>query len=314
MKVAHWSILISFYLCLASAFAVADPVDTSLQKAVGTELFMSNDNESFSTQRLALEYFPSYHSADALTGIRYTSHWYQQNNWSLNGQQLTFVHRHIDPATANGWQINTGLFRQGGHDLLTLDGSYRTALTEQTGLELFVNRDWVETAIALDHGVHFTLAGVAVDQAVGTHVTLVGLGARQNFSDGNARNHRRLKLIFQPNLDSGLTLQARYRAYNSTSTDVGGAYFNPEHYSETMLALGWRKKIQGWNLNLTTGIGQQKIANDPNSSTHLIEGGLQSPANRHYSVRLRAGLVQSASFNSPNYRYKYLQIEWIVPF
>ena len=136
----------------------------------------------------------------------------------------------------------------------------------------------------------------------------------QNFSDSNARNHRRLKLIFQPNLDSGLTLQARYRAYNSTSEDVGGAYFNPEQYTEKMLALGWRKKIEGWSLNLTTGIGQQKIADDPNSATHLIEGGLQSPPSPNYSVRLRAGLVQSASFNSPNYRYKYLQTEWIIPF
>ena len=314
MKFAQCRVLMSFCLCLTSAFSLADPMDTSLRKAVGTELFISNDNESFSTQRGALEYFPRYRSADALTGVRYTSHWYQQKNWSSNGQQLTFLHRDIDPATANGWQLNAGLFHQGGHDLLSLDGSYRKALAQQTGLELFVNRDWVETAIALDNGVHFTLAGVAVDQGLGPHVTLVGLGGRQNFSDGNARNHRRLKLIFQPNLDSGLTLQARYRAYNSTSQNVGGAYFNPEHYNETMLALGWRKKVQGWSLNFTTGIGKQKITNDPRSATHLIEGGLQSPTHLHYSVRLRAGLVQSASFNSPNYRYQYLQTELIIPF
>ncbi|MDO8412383.1 MAG: hypothetical protein Q7S51_01190 [Gallionellaceae bacterium] len=314
MKYTHCRILIGLSLCLTHTIAIADPMDTPFSKAAGAELFVSNDNENFSTQRLALEYLPRYHSADALTGVRYTSHWYQQNNWSLNGQQLTFLQRYIDPATANGWQLNAGLFQQGGHDLLTLDGNYRKALAEHTGLELFVNRDWVETAAALDNGVHFTLAGVALDQGLGTHVTLVGLGARQNFSDGNARNHGRLKLILQPNLDSGLTLQARYRAYDSTSDNVGGVYFNPGHYTETMLALGWRKKIQGWNLNLTTGIGQQKIADDPNSTTHLLEGGLQSPPNRHYSLRLRAGLVKSASFNSAHYRYHYLQTEWIIPF
>jgi len=106
---------------------------------------LSRDNEGFSIQRLAVEYLPVFRNGDALTGGRYTVHHFEQNDWSRSGQQITVMHRAIDPATANGWQLEAGLSRQGGHDLLSLDGNYHATLAERSGLELFVNRDWVET-------------------------------------------------------------------------------------------------------------------------------------------------------------------------
>ena len=314
MKLGPYGILLGLVLGLARITASATSMDAQFSAAIGAGLSLSHDNEGFSTQRISIEYFPRYQNADLLTGLRATTHSYGQNNWSRSGQQLTFFHRNIDPATANGWQLEAGLFGQGGHTLLTLDGSYRKALAERTGLELFVNRDWVETAKALDNGVHFTFAGVALEQGLGERMTVVGVAGRQEFSDGNNRNHGRLKLIFQPDPDSGLTFQVRYRAYTSSSDNVGGFYFNPENYNEAMLALGWRKKIPGWNLSLTGGIGQQKVADGPYTATHLLEGSVQNAPSRPYSLRVRAGLNQSAAFNGPNYRYSYLLSEWIIPF
>lgn len=75
-------------------------------------------------------------------------------------------------------------------------------------------------------------------------MTLVGLAAQQYFSDGNRRDHGRLRLIYQPSLDLGLTLQARYRTYRSSHEDVDRAYFNPKNYSEAMLAVGWRQRFR----------------------------------------------------------------------
>lgn len=302
-------------LCAAGASAQAADNDEKMTQGAGPAFFFARDNENFNTQRVALEYLPKYTRAELLTGVRYTEHRYDQNAWSRNGQQLSFLQRQIDPATANGWQLEAGIFHQGRHDLLTVEANYRTALAERTSLEMFVNRDWVETAAALDRGVHFTFGGVTVDQVVSPRVTLVGLAGIQSFSDGNSRNHGRVKLIFQPDPDLGLTLQGRYRVYTSSSDDVGGAYFNPSRYDEAMLAAGWRQRVRGWMLGMTAGVGQQKVASDPRTPTRLLELSLQSPANnKNYSFRARTGMSQSASFNGPDYRYNYVQGEWILAF
>ncbi len=282
-------------------------------QGAGALFFFSRDNENFYTQHLAVEYLPTYSQGDALSGVRYTDHHYEQNSWVRNGKQISFLHKKVDPATANGLQLEAGVFTQGSHDLITADANYRALLSERTWLELFVNRDWVETPAALDKGVNFTLGGAAIDHMLTSKITLVGLAGLQNFSDDNFRNHGRVKLIYQPNLDLGLTLQARYRAYTSSSSNVGGAYFNPAQYDETMLALGWRQRINGWMASMTAGAGQQKIASDPVSPTMLLELGLLSPVkNRSYSFRLRAAVTQNAAFNGPDYRYNYIHAEWIL--
>lgn len=314
MKISSISILIGWALLLVSMTGAAADEGMLHKNAVGVGGFLSSDSEGFSAKRFVLEYLPHFQNADSYSGIRYTKHSYKQNNWSRDGQQFALTHRNVDHATANGWSFNAGLFHQDRHRLLTLDGNYRNVLASQTSMELIINREAVETIAALDKGVYSTLAGIALDQGVGTHITLVGLAARQDFSDGNARNHGRLKFIYQPDLDSGLTLQVRYRQYNSTSNNVGGTYFNPERYNETLVAIGWRKRIQGWSLSLTGGIGEQKVAADPYSRTYLVEAGLQSPPGHPYSIRIRAAANQSAAFLGPHYRYNYLQGDWIIPF
>lgn len=298
-------------LALQIFFVPAQAADTS--PATGVAYTTSQDNENFSMQRIALEYLPAYTQADSYTGLRYTEHHYEQNTWSRNGRQLSLLHRNIDPASANGLHIETGIFSQNGHDLLTADASFRAMPTATTGLEIFVNRDWVETSAALDTGVHFTFGGLAVDHMLTPKITLAGVAGIQNFSDDNFRNHGRAKLIYQPDPDLGLTLQLRYRAYTSSSSTVGNAYFNPYQYDETMLALGWRQRISGWMGNLTAGTGQQKVASDPPTPTLLLELGLHSPAwHRRYALRLRATMSQSASFNGPDYRYSFVHGEWII--
>lgn len=314
VKTSSLNVLIGLALLLANTTGAAVDEDIRYKKSIGVGEFLSTDSEGFNTKQFVLEYFPRYQNADSYSGIRYTAHFYNQNNWMRKGQQFALTHRNIDPATANGWNLNAGLFHQDRHSLLTLDGSYRNTLATQTSMELIINREAIETRAALDKGVYSTLAGIALDQGVGAHITLVGLAARQDFSDGNARNHGRFKLIYQPDLDLGLTLQARYRQYNSTSNNVGGAYFNPGRYSETMLAVGWRKRIQGWNLSLTGGVGEQKVAADPYSTTYLLETSLQSPRGHPYSIRIRAAANQSAAFLGPNYRCNSLHGEWIIPF
>ena len=303
--------LAALALLLANGLAAAAVAQPSQGGGIGA--FASSDSEGFSTRRLSAAYLPVFDNGDAYSALRYGASQYKSGDWSGNAQQLSAIYRRIESATANGVQLDASLLRQNGHDLLGLDGSYHATLAKGSSVELFINRDWVETAGSLERGVHFTYAGAALEQAVGPHLTLVGMGGYQKFSDDNERKHGRVKLIFQPDLDLGLTLQLRYRMYTS-SRETRGTYFNPARYDETMLAVGWRKRFQGWMGSVTAGIGRQAVGEDARTPTRLLEAGLESPVRRQQSVRLRAGLNKSASFGGPDYTYRYAQLEWLLGF
>lgn len=314
MKIGYVCVPLLMSLSTASLANGLNEDQTSSERAAGTEFFLSDDSEGFQTRKLSAEFLPEYEDADHYLGVRGSAYQYRTDDWKRDGQKISFIGRDIESATANGWTLEAGLFEQGDHTLLTFDGSYCTALAEKTAVELFANRDWVETQPALDAGTNFTFVGAALDQGLGEHVTLVGLAGTQFFSDDNRRDHGRLRLIYQPSLDLGLTLQARYRMYRSSEEDVGREYFNPEDYQESMLALGWRQRFAGWSAGLTAGFGREKINQDPSQSTRLFELNVQSPVRGSQFLRMNAGYNRSASFYGPNYDYRYIRGEWIMRF
>lgn len=314
IKIGYVCVPLLVSLSTASLANGLNEDQTASERAARTEFFLSDDSEGFQTRKLSAEFLPQYEDADHYLGIRGSAYQYRTDDWKRDGQKISFIGRDIESATANGWTLEAGLFEQGDHTLLTFDGSYRTALAEKTAVELFANRDWVETQPALDAGTNFTFVGAALDQGLGEHVTLVGLAGTQFFSDDNRRDHGRLRLIYQPSLDLGLTLQARYRMYRSSEEDVGREYFNPGDYQESMLALGWRQRFAGWSAGLTAGFGREKINQDPSQSTRLFELNLQSPVRGSQFLRMNAGYNRSASFYGPNYDYRYIKGEWIMRF
>ncbi len=291
---------------LAAGQACAD-------SGVGGQAFAATDSEGFRTQRAGLDYLPVYAGRQDLLGVRVAVSGYEQDGWRRQGQQLSAMYRKRDPATLDGVDLEAGMARQDGHAILTLDANWHATLAPGRSVELFANRDWVETRRALDAAVAYTLAGAALEQGLGQHVTLVGMAGYQDFSDGNARRHVRAKLIYQPSLDLGLTLQLRHRRFRSDA-DSARTYFNPARYDETMLALGFRQRLAGWSASLTAGAGRQRVADAARTPTRLLEAGLESPLRGKQSLRLRAGINHSASFGGPDYRYRYAQAEWSVGF
>ncbi len=301
-------------ILLASSIAShATAAETAGSKAAGGTLYFSSDSEKFTSRRTGVDFMTNFSHLDGKTGVRYTDYYFEKNNWSRQGQQLNIMHANVDKVTRDGWMIDAGLFRQNAHDLVTLNSSYRKTLRPQVAVELFATRDYIETATALDNGSYFNFAGASADFIVTPKITVIGLLGQQSFSDGNRRNHARTRLIYQPNLDLGLTLQARYRYFDSSKSDVGGAYFNPDRYDESMLAVGWRQRTGNWRTNLTAGIGTQQINSDPHSSTQLLEAGAEKQE-RSYAVRVRGGYSRSASFGGPDYRYSYVSSELLIPF
>ncbi|MFM7226067.1 MAG: hypothetical protein ACKO10_00775 [Betaproteobacteria bacterium] len=284
--------------------------------AAGGGYFQSVDSERFSSRRISAEMMNNYQHLDHRTGLRYIDHQFSQTDWRRSGQQLRLVARNIDRKTIDGWNAELGWLQQSNHDLLTVDASYRHTFAGGPALEMFANRDVVETRAALDRGVYFNFVGASVDVPVNDHLTLVGLAGQQAFSDDNQRRHLRARVIWQPSLDLGLTLQLRYRWFDNSKLDVGRAYFNPERYQEGMLAVGWRQRMGDWRHGLTAGLGTQQIAAEPFTPTQLLEFSSETQAKR-YALRLRAGYSRAAgaaATNDPDYWYRYVMGELVLPF
>lgn len=301
------------FLLATSAVTQVIAAETGESKAAGGTLYISSDSEKFTSRRVGAEFMSSFSHLEGKTGLRYTDYHFEQNDWSRQGQQLNVMHYNINKVTRDGWMIDAGLFRQASHDLVTLDSSYRRTLNSRLAVELFANRDFIETATALGNGSYFNFAGGSADFILTPQLTLVGLLGQQAFSDGNRRNHARTRLIYQPYKDLGLTLQARYRYFDDSKSDVGGAYFNPGRYDESMLAVGWRQRAGAWRTNLVAGIGTQKIDANPHSSTNLLEASAEKQE-RNYALRVRGGFSRSASYGGPDYRYTYLSAALLIPF
>lgn len=284
--------------------------------AGGAGYWQSTDSEGFGSRRLSVEALTDYEHLDRRTGIRYIDHQFSQNEWQRRGQQLRWVARRTDRKTADGWNAELGWLQQSTHQLLTVDSNYRHTFTGGAALEVFANRDVVETRSALTQGLYFNFAGGALDVPVNPHLTLVGLAGYQLFSDDNQRRHVRGRVIWQPSLDLGLTLQLRHRWFDNSRLDVGRAYFNPQQYQEQMLALGWRQRTGDWRHALTAGIGSQQIATEARTPTQLLELSSETQTER-YALRVRAGYSRAAgaaATTDPDYWYRYLLGEVVLPF
>jgi hypothetical protein len=284
--------------------------------AAGGGYFQSQDSERFSSRRLNAEAITTYQHLDHRTAMRYTDLQFSQDDWQRRGQQLRLVARRTDRKTTDGWTAELGWLQQSTHELLTLDSSYRKTFSGGSALEVFANRDVVETRTALNQGLHFNFAGASVDVPVNPHVTLVGLAGYQGFSDDNQRRHLRGRLIWQPSLDLGLTLQLRYRWFDNSKLDVGRAYFNPARYQEGMLAIGWRQRVGDWRNAVTAGLGSQQVASESATPTQLLELSSETQVDR-YALRFRAGYTRAAgpaATTDPAYWYRYLLGELVLPF
>ncbi len=301
-------------LLLASSVLPAAAADISEQQtAAGVRAYYSNESERFSVNKLSTDLYADFRHLEQKTGLRYTEIRYGQDGWSRRGQQLNLLASRTARATGEGWIVDLGVLQQGQHQTVTADVSYRQMLAGRHSMEVFLNRDVVETRNALDDGRSFTFGGVSGDYVMHPQWTAVGMVGLQSFSDGNLRRHLRSRLIYQPWTELGIAVQARYRYADSSEADVGRAYFNPTRHDEGMLAVSWRSRVQGWRTQVVAGAGRQRINDDGQTATRLFEASAEQQQHTH-AIRLRAGYSRSAAFGGPDYRWSYVAAELVIPF
>ena len=313
-KVGKFLISCSIWLVAFQAHGEQEG-DSNKQALLVPDSYFGSDSEGFSTYKYTAGYLPLYEHGEKYTGITYQHNYFTQGNWSSSGEQYTLITKAINPRTALGYNLTIGYNTENGHQLVTTDSNYGFRVTDSTKAEVLVNRDRVETQNSLNNGIYYTLAGVSIEQQILERLSAVVMGGNMYFSDTNTRPTVRAKLIYDLVPDYGLTAQLRYRQYRDTNTNVANNYFNPSTYSETMIAFGFRKRIEGWVLNGTAGVGRQTVSQDPSTTTQLYELAATSPvASNDYYFKTRAGYGKSAGFLGPNYFYRYVMEELIFPF
>ena len=303
-------------LCLHTYPSFAEETEAPNKLAISVpDTYFGSDSENFSSYKYKAGFLPIYEHGETYTGITYQHNYFTQGSWNSTGEQYTLVTNAINPRTALGYNLNIGYNTESSHQLLTTDSNYGFRVTESTKAEVMINRDRVETQNSSNNGIYYTMAGASVEQQISERFTAVLMGANMYFSDANTRPIARAKLIYDLLPEYGLTAQLRYRQYWDTNTSVPNNYFNPSQYIENMIAFGARKRIEGWVFSGTAGVGRQSVNQGSSTTTQLYEVAATSPvASNDYYFKTRAGYGKSAGFQGPNYFYRYVMEELIIPF
>jgi hypothetical protein len=306
--------LLSVLICTAITSHVVFAQSNETWGLLSPTISAYSDNDQFKAVKAGVGLLPIYKDGQHFTGIQALHHSYEQYEWKKNASQLSLVSESIDPKNGLGHKVNLGVNQLGNHTLVNADMSYAMSLREGTNAEFFYNRDWVETRQSLDNGIKYDYYGGSLEQRLSEKWTVIGLLGQHRFSDNNTRNHLRGKLIYDLLPDQGINLQLRHRQYRNSQAEPTGNYFNPNEYEEQMVAVAMRQRVQNWMLSGLIGVGRQKVNEDPRTSTHLYELEANSPITKSIVFKSKLGYGQSATFNGPDYKYRYLNTSLIFSF
>ena len=306
--------VLSVLICTAITSHVAHAQSNETWGLLSPTISAYSDNDQFKAVKAGVGLLPIYKDGQHFTGIQALHHSYEQYEWKKDASQLSLVSESINPKNGLGHKVNLGVNQLGNHTLINADMNYAMSLSEGTNAELFYNRDWVETRQSLDNGIKYDYYGGSLEQRLSEKWTVIGLLGQHRFSDNNTRNHLRGKLIYDLLPDQGINLQLRHRQYRNSQQEQNDNYFNPNKYEEQMVAVAMRQRVQSWMLSGLIGVGRQKVNEDPRTSTHLYELEANSPITKSIVFKSKLGYGQTATFNGPDYKFRYLNTSLIFSF
>lgn len=269
-------------------------------------VFVSSDSDDFSTQKYRAGYYPLYNHGWSYTGVEFQKNYYDQHDWDANGSEVRVTTRDLDPLTALGYNVTVGYNMICDHEMVTADADWAFRIADNTRGELIFSRDRIETESALEDGNNYTLAGFGLEQQLAQRLSVIALGGNMWFADSNTRPFVKFRMVYDLMPKYGITLQLRHRQFWDTDTELAKEYFNPKRYRETVLALGVRRRIDGWTLAGTAGLGYQKVNGDSYTPTRHLEVSVTSPVKGSTFFQASAGESKAADFRGPDYRYRYL--------
>jgi len=310
--------MIARTIIAAVAAALAAPVLATAQDATTTAPFAEaqfvSDNANFRAMRLRAGALIPYDNPWHYAGVAAQTSRYWQDGYRKEAEAILGSYRDQRRDTLAGIQLEAGAARVSGHLRAIGDATWRFVPAPGVAIDAIAAADLVETPLALDRGIGHTFAALGIERQLGDRFTMTGLAGRQWFTDGNARNHLRARLIALVLPEEGVTLQLRYRQYDSMKDDVGGAYFNPDHYQQWLGVAAIRKRYAGWMFQGELGSGQERSTGGPSRAARHVEARAEGPLFGTARLVLRAGYERSAGFiDATGYSYRIVAAELQVP-
>ncbi len=272
------------------------------------------DADSFHATRARIGGLFNYASALDYLGVAAQTTHYSQSGWAENASGVVGLWRSQNRDTLAGINLEAGAVRVAGYTRPVGDVAWGLRPAAGTGIELLAAAGLVETQSAIEQGIGYTFWGASIEQQLADRFTAIALVGYQPFTDDNDRLHFRARLIWDALPDYGVTAQFRWRQYDNSKTDVGGAYFNPDDYRQWLGVLAFRQRDAGWVWSGAAGAGQERFAGTT-QTTYLAEIRGEGPIAGNARLAVQAVYNRSAGFsNSPDYWYALGGVTLIVPF
>jgi hypothetical protein len=273
----------------------------------------SRDSDGLSITKAGAGIYPWLAHAQDWQGLELYRFHYAQAQTTLHANAVLYSQENRSPQTGLGYTLRAGVREDRTQKDWILDANRSWPLGEASRVELFAQRDRVESISALLAGTTMNLVGVAVDYSLHPRVTAVALASKTWFSDSAQRDLQRLRLIGDLIPDSGLTLQWSLRRQSGTPAQGPRLYFNPEDMTESLLVLGVRRRVAGWQLQGRIGFGTQEVSGDRSPARHF-DLTVVSPLENRQTTRLRVVVAETFGLSGPGYRYQSIDIHTVWQF
>ena len=275
------------------------------------------DADHFSAVRLRAGGLFGYQSPWQYFGVAAQDKLYSQSGWHGTARSVTALWRDQSRDTLAGVNAEVGVVQVSGRTRPIGDVSWALRPAADTGVELLASGGLVETQAALKQGIGYTFWGASIEQKLAERLTVIGVAGDQPFSDGNNRVHLRARLVWDALPEQGINLQARWRQYRNSETDVGGAYFNPRSYQQWLALAGLHKRVAGWTTTGSLGAGREYIRNGDTTTrpAYLAELRSEGPIAGNTRLAVHAQYNRSAGLSSsPGYWWSSIGVTLTVPF
>ena len=114
--------------------------------------------------------------------------------------------------------------------------------------------------------------------------------------------------------DYGVTLQLRWRQYESRKDDVDGAYFNPERYRQWQGVVAMRRRVAGWIWTGALGAGRETVNGTDDHPVRLAELRGEGPLTDRLRLAFYDVYNRSTGYvDAPDYSYRQFGVTLIYP-
>jgi hypothetical protein len=230
-----------------------------------------------------------------------------QNTWDVAGTLASvgassrlgdraWIAASLGSQTYPGWQ--TGIYHS--------SVSYRP--NDLYGFRASVEREVVQSQVALARHITSSLGDISGDTTLGTRSTLTAAAYRQNFSDGNARMGISGKIGAVIADAAGLSGYLRWRSF-SDSVPGSAAYFDPQRYGTFDAWLTESRRIgTDWRISMSGGVGRQYVNPGGSSTAASYEAAVNGYTRGCIGARATFGYSNSALAANSGYQRHYASI------